>query len=287
MEKSSFFNSVGGDRRYKAQEFAEYFNSFIANGIFPVPSNGLQVLANNSMDVTVKAGKAWINGYYYCNTGDLAVTLGTADGVLNRIDRLVLRWSLSTRDITVQVLQGAYSASPAAPALSRNADVYELALADVYVGKGVVSIKQANITDQRLNAALCGIVIGAVQQIDPSVLTAQFDNFFELYRQLITQRYGDYNVDIAGLEGNATADYNNFLAALSALEDQYKQNFDEWFQTVQDILDGDVAGNLTALIQDLQGRVTELESVIAAIPTFAAAAWLGNCYSGAAYLSTN
>lgn len=76
MEKSSFFNSVSHDRTYKAEDWAEYFASFIGNGVFPVPSTGLQVVANDGMKLNVKTGKAWINGYFYFNTGDLAVELG-------------------------------------------------------------------------------------------------------------------------------------------------------------------------------------------------------------------
>ena len=49
MEKSSFFNSVSHDRTYKAEDWAEYFASFIGNGVFPVPSTGLQVVANDGM----------------------------------------------------------------------------------------------------------------------------------------------------------------------------------------------------------------------------------------------
>ena len=49
MEKSSFFNSVSGDRKYKAEDWASYFASFIGNGVFPVPSTGLQVVAGNGM----------------------------------------------------------------------------------------------------------------------------------------------------------------------------------------------------------------------------------------------
>lgn len=62
--RSGLFNSVNGDRRYKADFFAEYFASFIANGVFPNPSTGLQVLANQNMTVAIKPGKAWINGYF-------------------------------------------------------------------------------------------------------------------------------------------------------------------------------------------------------------------------------
>lgn len=40
MEKSSFFNSVSHDRTYKAEDWAEYFASFIGNGVFPRPFDG-------------------------------------------------------------------------------------------------------------------------------------------------------------------------------------------------------------------------------------------------------
>lgn len=153
MEKSSFFNSVSHDRTYRAEDWAEYFASFIGNGVFPVPSTGLQVVVDNGMNLLLKAGKAWINGYFYNNTSDLTITIGTADGQLNRIDRIVVRWDLTNRIISAEVKSSAYSASPTAPALQRDADIYELALADVYVGAGVTTITQSNITDQLLNSA--------------------------------------------------------------------------------------------------------------------------------------
>ena len=112
MEKSSFFNSVSGDRVYRAEEWAEYFASFIGNGVFPVPSTSLQVVAGSGMAVAVKTGKAWINGYFYYNTSDLPVTLATADGVLNRIDRIVVRWDLTERKISVAVKSSAPACTP-------------------------------------------------------------------------------------------------------------------------------------------------------------------------------
>ena len=47
MEKTRHNNSVAHDRTYKAEDWAEYFASFIGNGVFPVPSTGLQVVAND------------------------------------------------------------------------------------------------------------------------------------------------------------------------------------------------------------------------------------------------
>ena len=183
MEKSSFFNSISGDRRYKAEEWAEYFASFISNGVFPNPSTGLQVLASNSMIITVNTGKAWINGYFYFNTSNLTITLDNADGVLNRIDRVVVRWDLQDRVISVQVKKGTYSATPSAAAIQRDADAYELVLADIYVGAGAVSVSQANITDQRLNSTLCGLVVGTVGELDTTAFSAQLQGWFELTKK--------------------------------------------------------------------------------------------------------
>ena len=66
MEKSSFFTSLNGDRKYKSEDFAKFFGTLIGNGVFPNPATGLQVKAlNNDMSITLLPGEAWINGYFY------------------------------------------------------------------------------------------------------------------------------------------------------------------------------------------------------------------------------
>ena len=50
--RSGFFNSINGDRVYHTGHWAEYFASFIGNGVFPNPSNNLQVASNNNMTIT-------------------------------------------------------------------------------------------------------------------------------------------------------------------------------------------------------------------------------------------
>ena len=117
MQKSSFFNSVDGDRKYKAEEWAEYFSSFIGNGVFARPADSLMVQVNVDMTIAVRAGRAWINGYFFFNTAREVIQLATADGVLRRIDRIVIRWSLTTRDITIQVKRGTPASNPQPPAL--------------------------------------------------------------------------------------------------------------------------------------------------------------------------
>lgn len=184
MQKSSFFDSVNGDRKYSAKEMALYFSSFIGNGIFPNPASTLQVLSKDGMQITVKSGKAWINGYFYMNTDDLTLTLDHADGVLKRKDRVVLRWSLSERSIELAIRKGVYSSSPVSPDIQRDHDVYELALCDILVTTGALDIKQSDITDLRYGP-LCGIVSGTVTQIDTMGLFAQYDAiFYEWYNRI-------------------------------------------------------------------------------------------------------
>ena len=97
MERCGFFdaNLVGEeyDRVYLAAQFAAYFASFIGNGVYAEHSNQLQVVAmpTPQMQVGVEKGQGWINGYWYENTDTMYLPIEVADGVLNRIDSIVLR----------------------------------------------------------------------------------------------------------------------------------------------------------------------------------------------------
>lgn len=201
MEKSSFFNAVldsSGvpDRPYLAESFARYFGSFIGNGVFPTPSTNLQVVADStSMDIALKAGKGWINGYFYENTEDLTLNVAVADGVLNRIDRVVLRLDFINREIKAYVKKGTFASSPVAPNLTRNSDMYELGIADIKVNKGVTKIVQADITDLRQNNNYCGLVAGVLKQIDTTDLFAQFQSTFDIWFEAIK---GQLSTDAAG-----------------------------------------------------------------------------------------
>lgn len=177
-QKSSFFNSVGGDRKYNASDYANYFKSFIGNGIYPVPSSNLFVGEDANMDLLISEGKAWINGYYYENTSPLSITIDISDGVLKRIDLIVLKLDHINREIVVSVKKGIPSAVPVAPTLERSADAYELGLASVSITNGAIEITQANITDLRFDNSFCGIVKGVVDQVDASSLFAQYDQIF-------------------------------------------------------------------------------------------------------------
>lgn len=206
---SAFFDAelVGGkyDRVYSAERFAEYFASFIANGVFPNPATNLQVVANvpSDMAVRVKSGLGWINGYYCNNDEDYLLTISPANGTLPRIDAVVLRWSRSNRSISLEVKTGVATSSPSAPPLERSADNYELMLASIRVVAGTTSIAQASITDKRPDSTVCGWVKGVVDQIDTTDLFAQYDDAFQTwFANLQSQLSGDV---AANLQSQITA----------------------------------------------------------------------------------
>ena len=60
---------------------------------FAKESDKLQVvsMAVPSMQISVLPGQGFINGYWYENTDVLNLPIDIADGVLNRIDSVVLR----------------------------------------------------------------------------------------------------------------------------------------------------------------------------------------------------
>jgi len=223
--KSGFFNSVNGDRKYDARRFAEYFASFIGNGVFPNPSTNLQVIANNDMTVTIKEGKAWINGFILVNDNDYILEIGPADGLLSRIDRVVLRYDVVDREIRLEVKRGAFTSSPVAQTLQRDADAYELGIADIRVNAGSISITQANITDLRLNTEFCGIVHGTVDQVDLTTLYNQYTDGFKLKQQ------------------------------------EFEQEFNTWFQTLQDVLDENTAASLLNMINSNTDAINTISQV--------------------------
>ena len=247
--RSGFFNSVNGDRKYDAKRFAEYFATFIGNGVFPNPSDNLQVISNNDMTVTVKAGRAWINGYILINDNDYIIELTPADGVLNRIDRIVARYDVADREIRLEVKQGDFATDAVAKDLQRDADAYELGLADIEVNAGAISITQVNITDLRLNDNLCGIVHGTVEQVDTTTL---FNQYLNWYDDITTNA----ETDIENIKQQFQDDINLFLEEWQqwfvTTTGAKEQEFNIWFEAIKEQLDGDLGAKLSNQVLELE-----------------------------------
>ena len=279
METSGFFNAeilADGtyDRIYMAEQFAKYFSRFIGNGVFITPASQLKVVPKaGEMGVLISIGDAYINGYWYQNDAVIAKKLSNASGANSRIDRIVLRWDSSTRTIYSAVLQGTPAALPEAPSLTRTADIYELALADISIGKAITEIKEENITDLRNNSNLCGYVKGVVDQIDTTDLfsqfTASFNSWFADLKAKGDARYDDFDkalqqysaafdVWFTNIKKKGDDRYNEF----DQLLDQYSNEFNVWFDSVKGQLDADAATKLSKAVTELQTKTQDLETSV-------------------------
>lgn len=135
------------------------------NGVYP-GSDGWKVEPGAGMTVTVSPGMGRIQGVFcYDEPGPggalepRTLALQAAHTSLDRIDLVVVRHqdSTSMRKTDWYIVTGTPSLNPTAPVVTRNADVYELCVAKVFVARGTNTISAQRITDTRLDYTLCGL----------------------------------------------------------------------------------------------------------------------------------
>ena len=188
-----FWNSDNSDRLYDADSFSEWLQKFFTTGVF---NGDLQVLSTGGMNVTVQTGYANINGKVrFFDTADI-LTVSPASGTYPRIDTVVIERNDTNRDITIKYVAGEYSGTtPTATAPVRTANIYQIVLAQIYVDVGVTELTQAAITDTRSDIDLCGWVVGTVDEVDVSQMTAQAQADFNAWYQRMKDQLSE---DAAG-----------------------------------------------------------------------------------------
>jgi hypothetical protein len=169
------------DRACDSQTLRSYTSLLFTDGVFPNPSTGLQVTTSEEdMSVTVLPGSVNIQGALAIEENERTLVCQAPDSTYDRIDSVVARFdsNYEYRDIDLYVVQGTPAATPAAPELTRTGGIYELRLANIFIAKGVYSISGARITDTRLDTDDCGIVTGAISQIDTTTIFKQYEDWF-------------------------------------------------------------------------------------------------------------
>lgn len=277
-QECGFFNAqlVGEeyDRVYLAEQFAAYFASFIGNGVFGSSMQQLEVVANNDMTTNVLSGQAWINGWWYRNTDVYTLSHSVADGVLSRIDVVVLRWDHSARDMYLRVIEGTPSANPVKPAIVRNADYYDLQLCTVSIPAGSIRITQAQITDTRLDNSVCGLVTGVVDQIDTTSLFTQFQTAFQewkdnqqadyetwtdarkaAYNQFVSDTEQDYTNYTTGKQEEFNTWYTTYLTA-------FQTAVEAWFENIKGQISEDAAVRIQLELNDHEDVLNDIQYMV-------------------------
>ncbi len=215
------------DRTYSADVLARILRKYFKDGVFSTQEDCLRVVEATGMNVTVNPGDCMIQGRHGYLETPQTLAIGTADPALKRIDLVVLRLDLSVNELSIKpaVVVGSEAVNPVAPALTRNSTVYELALAEVYVGANVTAISQAAITDARLDSTRCGVVASIIGDTDTSTYYAQI-----------------------------AADLAEFKAG-------QESDFDAWFATITSILDQNTAANLLNMINTLNAEMDDVQTL--------------------------
>lgn len=173
MSKIVLYPANGYD--FDAADVAAYLAG-LTSGVFS-SAEDFPVTAAGGLKVTVGAGRGWVHpsrftGYSITKREADTLTMPLADPSLPRIDCIVMRYNAGARAASLQVLQGTASSTPTAPAISRTELIYDLCLAEITRPAGSTNITTGQITDTRLDEALCGIVRDGVTGIPTEELIA-------------------------------------------------------------------------------------------------------------------
>lgn len=157
------------------------------SGVFAAAQNAaVTAMDTQGMGITVSDGTGWMtdaggNGVVWWNDTEktsgqkLQLEIDMADGVLNRIDRIIVEWkTINYADLPeIKVLKGTASSTAEAPALTNNSTVRQISLARVSVSAGITAITASMITDERLDPSVCGLVTDGLS-IDTTTINAQY-----------------------------------------------------------------------------------------------------------------
>lgn len=218
-----FYNSVDGDRIYDATDMSKIFDGIIKDGVFDSIGTALQVSAGSGMEVNVGIGRAWFDHTWTYNDAILPLEVSEAEFALRRIDAVVLEVDSSdtVRANTIKMVKGPVGATPSKPAMLNTATVHQHALAYITVNAGVTSISQSNI-ENAIGTSETPYVTGVLE-------TVSVDN-------LIAQWQAQFNEQITSNDNE----------------------FNTWFEHLQDELDENQAGNLQNQIDDLSETIDGL-----------------------------
>lgn len=261
MSKIVLYPANGYD--FDAADVAAYLAG-LTSGVFS-GAEDFPVTAAGGLTVTVGAGRGWehpsrFTGYSITKREADTLALPLADPSLPRIDRIVMRYDAGARAASLQVLQGTASSTPTAPAISRTELTYDLCLAEIARPAGSTSISTGQITDTRLDEALCGLVRDGVTGIPTDELLAAAKE------RIATLEENASNSAAAAKDSAEAAKSSETKSAAS--EERAKTSETAAKQALQD-----TETEHTAALQDIaRARTTALNDVAASTKTATAAA---------------
>lgn len=259
-ETSGFLNGV----YYTAEWLYAYTKKIAGNGVYPLE---LTPTANTGeMKIQHGTGFAWVEGCLYRNDTPFTIDIEQADGSLNRWDSLILRLNLSENEIYATVVKGEFATDPQKPAVTRNAEIYDLKICDIWVPAGCTSITQAQIYDTRMDADLCGVPFFPIEHVDTTQLYMQIQKDLEEFRANEQSDFAEWDAEqraniartLATLVSNVKDDAEGASSEVQTAASVATGQIAAYLAELQELVTGDTVGLLTAKIDTAQGMLDRL-----------------------------
>ncbi len=175
---SGFYNSVNGDRVYKAEQFGSLFDGLITDGVYQNWGSAfaVSVLSATSATLSVGTGRGWFNNTWLLNDAPLTVTLSAANATQPRWDALVIVADRTegVRQTTIEVVQGSPAVSPSRPTITSTDTIKRYPLAYIYRVAAETSLSSSNVYDNRGHTT-CPYVTSVVQTVTTTEIMARWD----------------------------------------------------------------------------------------------------------------
>ena len=170
---------------YEAKDAETYLCSR-TSGVF-ASTGHFDASITGAREVTISSGLAWIKNADFKGKSVLNDTaIPIADGVLDRVDRIVLQFSKTANATSIVLKSGTPSAAAVAPAIVQTETVYELGLYTVSVPAGSTTILASHVTDTRMDETVCGLMRDGVTGIPTAELQAQVEALIADLREQIS-----------------------------------------------------------------------------------------------------
>ena len=190
---------------YTAEEIGAWSGTrtrgvFSAEGCFAVTAAG-------GFGVGVSPGLAWLKVADYWGIAVLekvatAMQLEVGSGLLPRYVAVVLQYDKTDNEARLTLRYGEYSDTPAKPQPVRDEYYDEIILASILQPAAAVEITQADITDERLNEEMCGLMRDGVTGLPTAQLfaqaRAQLDGYSSEFELWFARIKGQLSEDAAG-----------------------------------------------------------------------------------------
>lgn len=182
------------------------------SGVFGAENNLSTSIVPGTMSVEISDGVGWLSnangdGIVFWNDSEqtngskMKLTHDVADGVLDRIDRIVVTWETTNYVAlpTISILKGTPSSVPSPPSLTNNNIQRQISLAKVNIPAGTVSLSPSMVTDERIDPSVCGIVTETIK-IDTSTMQSQFEALLEAIQKELADLEAGTAVELKKLQ---------------------------------------------------------------------------------------